>query len=164
MEFHHMAVFVTDMDRSLELYRDLLGFRVIRDFTLPDGPGPGSYMDGPVLDDIFGAAGSRSRAVLARGDGGALLELQQVEVPAVTRTPDRYLRYTGTGITELALGVADIDGWFERVRAAGYETQTDYVWEYAGLGRSFLFYDPDGALIQLCEDYPRPARRTEAAR
>ncbi|WP_461072699.1 VOC family protein [Streptomyces pseudoechinosporeus] len=61
------------------------------------------------------------------------------------------MRYGKTGITELAIDVPDIDDLFQRVKAAGCELQTDYIWSpYAGT-RSFLFYDPDGALIQAME-------------
>ena len=53
-----------------------------------------------------------------------------------------------TGITELGLAVSDIDDLFQRVRAAGYEIQTDYIWSPSPGIRSFLFYDTDGAVIQ----------------
>ena len=57
---------------------------------------------------------------------------------------------------ELGLLVEDIDGWFARIRAAGYATQTEYVWPCGDFGRSFLFYDPDGNMIQLWEHAPKP--------
>jgi predicted enzyme related to lactoylglutathione lyase len=47
--------------------------------------------------------------------------------------------------------VEDIDGWYAKIRAAGYRMQTEYVWTCASLGRSFLFYDQDGNMIQLWE-------------
>ena len=49
------------------------------------------------------------------------------------------------------------DAWFDKVRAAGYRTQTDYVWDCASIGRSFLFYDQDGNLIQLWESPGEPS-------
>ncbi|MFD9514431.1 hypothetical protein [Streptomyces mirabilis] len=39
-----------------------------------------------------------------------------------------------------------------RRRGPGCETQTDYIWSPLPGIRSFLFYDPDGALIQAVED------------
>jgi hypothetical protein len=62
------------------------------------------------------------------------------------------LRYGYTGISELALKVSNIDDWLERIKAADYETQTDYVWTAGGTIKSFLFFDPDGNMIQLVED------------
>ena len=62
------------------------------------------------------------------------------------------LRYGHTGFHELGLLVDDIDAFFAKVRAAGYQTQTEYVWQCANIGRSFLFYDKDGNMIQIWEN------------
>ncbi|BBC38561.1 hypothetical protein SGFS_098550 [Streptomyces graminofaciens] len=89
--------------------------------------------------------------MIVSDDSGATLELQQAANPTTTKAPDEYLRYGATGITELALTVPDIDDLFQRVKAAGVEVQTDYIWTPVPGLRSFLFYDPDGALIQAME-------------
>ena len=70
-------------------------------------------------------------------------------LPDEEETPPEKLRYGHTGFHELGLVVDDIDAFFEKVRAAGYETQTEYVWTCADIGRSFLFYDDDGNMIQI---------------
>jgi catechol 2,3-dioxygenase-like lactoylglutathione lyase family enzyme len=72
--------------------------------------------------------------------------------PARSRPPPKNLRYGHTGFHELGLLVDDIDAFFEKVRAAGYETQTEYVWQCADIGRSFLFYDKDGNMIQIWQN------------
>ena len=82
--------------------------------------------------------------------------MQSCEVPAIQKTPEEILRYGYTGFGELGLLVKDIDGWFEKVRAAGYRTQTEFVWRCANLGQSFLFYDHDGNMIQLMEKDGEP--------
>jgi catechol 2,3-dioxygenase-like lactoylglutathione lyase family enzyme len=55
MNFHHMAVFVSDMQKAVRLWRDVLGFKVVVDTTIPDGTGPGpkTFMYPKLLDDIF---------------------------------------------------------------------------------------------------------------
>lgn len=153
MRFHHMAIFVSDMDEAVKLWRDVMGFEIVVETTIPDGQVPGSQtiMTPPLLDDIFGVKGARSRMVLLTSAEGALIELQQPETPRIEKTPPEKLRYGHTGIHELCLLVTDIDAWFAKVRAAGYKTQTEYVWSAASIGRSFLFYDQDGNLIQLWE-------------
>lgn len=159
MKFHHMAIFVSDMDAALKLWRDLFGFTIRVDTIIPDGDeaGPNAYFSPALLDDIFGAKGSRSRMVILASPEGAVIELQQCEVPRLEKTPPEKLGYRQTGILELALEVENIDGWFEKIRAAGYSTQTEYVWPCANILRSFLFFDQDGNLIQLCE--PMSANR-----
>jgi hypothetical protein len=103
------------------------------------------------IDDILGTKNASNRIVIVADDSGATLELQQAHNPRTTKTPDEYLRYGGTGLTELAITVTDIDDLFQRVKAAGHETQTGYIWSPSPGLRSFLFYDPDGALIQAME-------------
>ena len=55
MRFHHMAVFVSDLDEALRLWRDVMGFKVVVRREIPDGDGPGPdvYMYPRLLDDIF---------------------------------------------------------------------------------------------------------------
>ena len=163
MNFHHMAVFVSDMQKAVRLWRDVLGFKVVVDTTIPDGTGPGpkTFMYPKLLDDIFKVTRAHSQMVLLASDEGALIELQQCENPRIQKTPPENLRYGHTGFHELGLVVSDIDGWFEKVRAAGYETQTEYVWPCANIGRSFLFYDTDGNMIQLWEHTGSPTWQTE---
>ncbi|MGR8946864.1 MAG: VOC family protein [Gammaproteobacteria bacterium] len=159
MRFHHMAVFVSDMNKAIKLWRDVLGFRIVFDAEIPDGekPGPGIYMTPALLDDIFGVKDARSRMVLAVSAENAIIELQQCLNPAIEQTPKAHLRYGHTGFHELGLSVDDIDQWFRTIKTAGYELQTDYVWPCAGIGRSFLFYDDDGNMIQLWEHDKKPS-------
>ncbi len=153
MRFHHMAIFVAEMEAALRLWRDVLGFRVIKDSIIPDGPAPAPavYLYPALLDDIFKVKNARSRMAILVSAEGAIIELQQCENPAIARTPPEHQRYGHTGVHELGLLVTDIDGWFARIREAGYATQTEYVWPCGDFGRSFLFYDPDGNMIQLWE-------------
>lgn len=158
MKFHHMALMVSNLDDAIHLWRDVMGFELGVETVIPDGPepGPNTFMYPSLLDDIFKVKGARSRMALLSSADGAFIELQECQNPAIEKTPPENLRYGHTGIHELGLLVSDIDGWFEKVRAAGYRTQTDYVWQCASMGRSFLFYDQDGNMIQMWENLGQP--------
>jgi len=106
LRIHHVAVFVTDTERSLQLYRNLLGFRVLIDMEIPDG----EMFTQATLDDIFKVQGGRSRMVMLQSSDGTVLELQEPSTSAIERTPDEHLRYGATGISELAFAVDDING------------------------------------------------------
>lgn len=151
MKFHHVALFVTDIDEAIPLWRDVLGFDLVVQSTIPDtaAHGPQARMPQKVLDDIFGVEGATSKMALLQSPDGAMIELQQPLVPAVHPTPPENLRYHHTGIHEVAFLVEDIDALFDKVRAAGYQTNTEYVWTWAVNGKSFLFYDRDGNMIQF---------------
>lgn len=154
MRFHHMAVFVTDLQEAIHLWRDVMGFDLVVETEIPDGevPGPKTYMYPKLLDDIFKVNGARSKMALLASKEGALIELQQCEVPKIQKTPPENLRYGHTGFHELGLLVDDIDAFFQKIRAAGYQTQTEYVWQCADIGRSFLFYDKEGNMIQIWQN------------
>ena len=154
-----MAIFVTDLQAAIHLWRDVMGFELAVETVIPDGAGPGptTYMYPKLLDDIFKVKGARSKMALLSSKEGALIELQECEVPTIQKTPPENLRYGHTGFHELGLVVEDIDAFFAKVRAAGYETQTEYVWQCANLGRSFLFYDKDGNMIQMWEPIGVPS-------
>jgi len=92
--------------------------------------------------------------VILSSKEGAMIELQQPMVPEVQKVGKEQLQYGYVGISELALRVPNVDEWFEKVKAAGYELQTSYVWNAGGIVRSFLFYDPDGNMVQMVEDLP----------
>lgn len=159
MKFHHMAIIVADLQGAIRLWRDVLGFSLAAEKDIPDGPvpGPETYVDPALLDDVFKAKGSRSRMALMSSEQGAMIELQQPAHPAVQLTDPDKQQYRHTGIHELGLLVKDIDAWFAKIRKAGYRTQTEYVWQSANIGRSFIFYDHEGNMIQLWEPIGEPS-------
>ena len=169
MRFHHMALIVSNLQVAIRLWRDVLGFELQVEKTIPDAdtPRPDALMSADILDDIWKTKGARSKMAWLRSSGGAMIELQECENPKVQRTPPENLRYAHTGIHELGLQVDDADYWFERVRSAGYETTSEYVWTAGDFGKSFLFYDSDGNIIQIWQQIPRsqrmPAHQSESA-
>jgi len=144
----HIAIGVSDMERSLRFYRDLLGLRVTLDDAEED---PGGLLSG-----VEGDAGPRTRhGVYLRWDDGphatfiVLSEDQPVSGEAI--------RIGQVGIHHVAFWVDDLEATFEEVRAFGASivlppTTLDTVayGEPAG-GRvmTTLFKDPDGIVIQL---------------
>lgn len=142
------------MDESLKLYRDFLGFTCFTDTIIPDG----FNFDQKTLDDVFHVEGAKSRmAILVCQETGTMLELEQAIVPEVQKVPREQLQYGYVGISELAFEITGIEDWLKKVKAAGYQTQTDYIWSAAKRVKSFLFYDPDGNMVQMVERIQRSA-------
>ena len=166
MRFHHMCLVTADLDQSIAFWRDIMGYTLKVKSAIPDGEGPDSLCTPKLLDDSFGVRGARSHmAILTSEEDGTFIELQQPETPSVQLTPPDRMRYGHTGIRELGLVVEDIEAMFVKVRAAGLRTQTDYIWSTAHRpvapgetappdGRSFIFSDPEGNLIQLWQYIP----------
>ena len=151
MRFHHVCIIVTDLERSLKMWTELFDFKVDIRFCSPGDPGPTGF-DESKLDQMEEMLGRRDASIdcaLLSSPDGAMLEVQQALHPAIRKTPDEYNSYFVTGMRELAFRVDDIDGWFEKVKSAGYQPTTDAIWDFGEQARSFLFYDDDDIRIQL---------------
>jgi len=151
MKIHHVAVMVSDMDESLKFYRDVLGLNVVYDAVNPDG----IFFKQDTADDITHGKNVKSRLVLLMSDEGSMVEINEFINPRRTISSKEQLGYFTTGFKELAFQIDDIDGWFEKVQKAGYETTTPYIWD-AGEGiRSFLCFDRDYNMIQFITPTPQ---------
>ena len=167
MRFHHMCIVVSDIERAKRLWRDVMKFDVQLEATVPDGPatGPDPINDRGAdtmctpkqIDDAFGVKDASAKVALCANAEGAMIELMETQNPAVQKADRGWVRYGYTGFTELGLVVDDLDYWYDRITEAGYEPQAPYIWPCAQIGRSFLFYDDDGNLIQMWQQNPATA-------
>ena len=92
MKFHHVCINVSGMEEALKLYRDVLGFTVVADKTIPDGKGPDNYFDQQTLDDIFHVKNSKSRMALLVSDERSLIELEQPIIPKIQKVPRKNIQ------------------------------------------------------------------------
>ena len=139
---HHVAISTPDLERSLDFYRDLLGFEVVFDGGWPPGTA--------VADAITGLRGSSARQVLLKG-GNAYLELFQYETPSPRPgQPDRPA--CDHGITHLCVDVEDIDAEYARLSAAGmlFHDLPQDVGFGSGV-RTIYGRDPDGNIVEIQE-------------
>jgi catechol 2,3-dioxygenase-like lactoylglutathione lyase family enzyme len=153
MRFHHVCLIVSDLDRSIAMFTKLFDFKVDVDVTAPDdalAATPDSSFP-QLMKDIWKIPAPRTRVALLSSPGGALIELQESLDPKIKQLPEEYHSYHYTGMRELAFRVDDIDGWFDKVKQAGFEPQTPYVWSFGDSARSFAFFDDDHHIIQLWE-------------
>lgn len=154
MEINHVCMIVRDVDESLKLYCNVLGFEKVLDIIIPEG----KFVSQKLIDDSFKTRGARSRMVIVLSPEGSMLEFQQPLTPHIQQTPDRYLRYGHTGISKIVFKVEDVDAWFEKISQTGLELQTEYVWQSAEAMRSFIFYDVDGHMVQICQIISDPRK------
>ncbi len=138
-DFQHVAVTVSDIDRSMAFYRDLLGF--------------------PVLGRLY--FGGESGMVIDFLDIGnnALLEIfsftNVAAKPSDFLYDDRQL-----GLRHMGFRVASVDAVAARVRQAGVEFTLDPLDAVGGVRIAF-FKDPDGTLVEIVEgelDYHIPGQ------
>ncbi len=138
-DFQHVAVTVSDIDRSLAFYRDLLGFPVLGRLTF--GGETGMVID---FLDI---------------GNNALLEIfsftNVAAKPSDFLYDDRQL-----GLRHMGFRVASVDAVAARVRQAGVEFTLEPLDAVGGVRIAF-FKDPDGTLVEIVEgelDYHIPGQ------
>ena len=132
MVLNHFGHCVTDVDRSVRFYCELLGFREKRRMSVPDDPtGRLLRIDAPV----------GLSAVYLEKDG-TILELLAFDRPG--NPPARPRPFNEPGLTHMSFCVTDLAAAKSEVERLGGEVLAD-----AGLGVAVFIRDPDGQPIEL---------------
>jgi catechol 2,3-dioxygenase-like lactoylglutathione lyase family enzyme len=136
VSFCHLVVGVTDMDRALAFYRDVLGMEVVFE----------TLISGEPFDAVLHATRKQEGRVVGGLLGGLMVELLSLgsNPPA-----DAAARRTFTGIHNVSLSVVDLDDTHRRITAAGH-TPDQKPFEIGGV-RMFFVKDPDGTPVEFIE-------------
>jgi len=138
---HHHSFTVSDIERSLRFYRDLLGLELIQDAVRANLE---SY------DRIVGYKNVDLRIVMLRErEGDFILELIQYRnPPGKTRELQNY----HVGASHVCFLVDDLDTEFKRLSAAGVRFNSppvEIVRDGKLVGRALYLFDPDGITVEL---------------
>jgi lactoylglutathione lyase len=136
--FSHIALRVTELDRSLHFYRDGLGFREVSRIDVEGGP-TALLLDAPEA--------SLSAIFLERD--GTTLELQTLSLPdgRKLRMPE-----VGLGWSHIGVRVDDVEKVAETLCALGGRIIESSRYRHPELGSHVLFVtDPDGARVELIQ-------------
>ena len=139
--FSHVCVGVSDIERSLAFYRDVLGLETIFDVEL----------SGPGLEAVTGQGGAVGRMVGCRVPGSTV----SIELICFARPRDPARARAGPfGYTNVSLSVDDLDAAWTALEARGVAPLQKPV--AVGGVRMFFVADPDGTPIEIIE-FPRGA-------
>jgi catechol 2,3-dioxygenase-like lactoylglutathione lyase family enzyme len=140
--FDHVGFAVTDMERSLTFYRDLLGLEIVWERIFEE----------EYVRQLVGYPTLRLRTVFLRLPGTEtcleLLEYQQVPRQHVD------MHRANPGNAHLCIGVEDLDLVYEKLKAVGVDFVTPPVVSTAGNfkgSKTIYLHDPDGISMQLME-------------
>jgi glyoxylase I family protein len=141
----HVGICVSDLERSLAFYRDLLGF----------APEHELEVEGEPTDTLLRLHGTKLKAVYLSRDG-VRIELLHFASPT---GPPRHARVMNeVGLTHLSFRVADLDAVVTDLRAAGAQVLDDTILRFPDFGSAACFVvDPDGQLIELVQAPGDPA-------
>jgi catechol 2,3-dioxygenase-like lactoylglutathione lyase family enzyme len=142
----HIAVTVSDLDRSLSFYKDILGFEEVERHLL----------EGETISTMAGKPGVVMQVVRLQAPQGPqiLLDLQQYVKPAGVVSN---ARLGMANHSHFCFGVENMDAAYKELKAKGVEFISAPVtfdlgedWDYGALRVVFL-KDPDGFILELVE-------------
>lgn len=163
-EIHHVALAVSDMERSIAFYRDILGFRKTLDMQL------GS----PSLNRLLRMQpGTTGRSIILQQGLSTIGEIELVQFSPAPSPPTPAKGAGGLGAFLLSFAVRDeeLDAVYQRLLEKGiacYSEPQDVELPGYGAMRAVIFEDPDGQMIELIQlpsadeiERVRAARRAE---
>ena len=138
---HHTGLVVSNLERSIAFYRDLLGLELMVEVRLAD----------PWIGEMTGLPSADLRiACLKVGGSDHFLEVIHYESPRGDASESAPINTVGS--MHVCLAVEDLDAVCQRLRSAGVDFHTDPV---TILGRPEIrlvyFRDPDGMLLELVQ-------------
>ena len=136
-EIRHTGIVVTDMEKALRFYRDLLGLKVAQDFK----------EEGSYIDSISELSGVRVRMVKLTADDGSMVELLQY-LSHPRKAPENR-QICEIGCSHIAFSVDDIDREYARLLKNGVRFNCPPYVSPDGYAKVTFCHDPDGTSIEL---------------
>jgi lactoylglutathione lyase len=152
-EIFHTGITVSDLDRSVAFYRDVLGLELVTQWDSSQ----------PYLRAVVGYPDAELRIALLRLPGGVQagrsghhIELLEYRTPRGVRGDSRTFN---PGNAHVAFMVTDLDATYAEMKAKGVRFKSAPVAvthsRNAG-GKAVYFLDPDDVTLELIQPAPRP--------
>jgi len=143
---------VTNLDKSIEFYRDVLGLE------LPGGAQP--FGAKPEIMQLGNTIGAQNRIAVLTVPGSTL-GVELIEYKDIDRRP-AHPCFQDPGAANLTLRVRDIDAVMARVRSSGVKVLTAAGRPVAigTASRNVFLQDPDGFVVEVAQPVPPPEAGT----
>lgn len=136
----HFGVVVSDVERSLRFYRDLLGLEIVQ----------AAEESGTRIDNMLGLSNVSVKTVkMSAEGGGSLVEL--LEFRSHPRHFDPMREICSLGPSHLAFTVEDLDALYKRLLRSGVLFNAPPQLSPNGYAKVAFCRDPDGTSIELVE-------------
>jgi catechol 2,3-dioxygenase-like lactoylglutathione lyase family enzyme len=137
--FHHTAISVTDLDRSIHFYRDLLGMTL--EWRI-------DHRKNEALEKVLALKNVDVSYAMLSGWGGRVEIFQYHSPQGQPFPPDKPV--CDRGITHFGFQVEDIDGLYEKLLGEGVRFNTSPQVIRPGVKATY-FHDPDGMTLELVQ-------------
>ncbi len=138
----HTGITVSNLERSLAFWRDVLGFELSHT----------AHQTGEMAKEITGVTGAEIKLAVLKSPGGHKIELLEYLAPSDRKYAD--VGPCDVGHVHVALLVDDLDAVLERIATSGWKVagkpQTLKMGPNAGK-RVVYVRDPDGTTIEFMQ-------------
>jgi catechol 2,3-dioxygenase-like lactoylglutathione lyase family enzyme len=142
MKVRHVGITVSDLERSISFYCDVLGFTIVKE------------MDefGDHIDNFSELKGVDVHTVKMSGDDGSMIELLYYRSHPESSYDNLLSKISKIGCSHFAVTVDDLMKLYSRL--LDNKISVIYEPQYSPDGNVRLMFcrDPDGTLIELVED------------
>jgi catechol 2,3-dioxygenase-like lactoylglutathione lyase family enzyme len=139
----HTGITVSDVERSLAFWRDVLGFECSHS----------AHQSGEMAEQITGVKGAELKLAVVKAPDGHKIELLEYLAPA-DRKKDVHLRPCDVGHVHVALTVDSLAPLLQKIAASGWKPAGKPQTLTAGpnAGKCVIYVrDPDGTTIEFME-------------
>jgi len=138
----HTGITVSDLERSLKFWRDVLGFELSHT----------THQTCELAQAITGVEGAEIKLAVLKTPGGHKVELLEYLAPADRKRAD--IRPCDVGSVHVALLVRDLDAALERIAASDWRAagKPQMLQSGPNAGKRVVYVrDPDGTTIELMQ-------------
>lgn len=136
----HLGLCVSDLERSLRFWRDVMGFALSSEF-------PELRVENEMADRLLSLRGVSLHAVYLERDGFRIELLHYASPRSPGAAPKRGMN--DLGLTHLSVRVPDVREAMAAIEAGGGRVEADTLIEIDGLAVAVFARDPDGTPIEL---------------
>jgi catechol 2,3-dioxygenase-like lactoylglutathione lyase family enzyme len=138
----HCGIVVSDMEKSVRFYCDLLGLKIVKDYT-----DKGEY-----INTVLGIQNVDLRMVKCVTEDDGMIELLEYLTPKKKERGDApEIRLNNIGGTHVAFTVGNIEEEYARLSKEGIKFVSKPVISPDGYAKVAFCRDPDGFFIELVQ-------------
>ena len=138
MKFNHVGISVTDIDRSIAFYRDMLGMEQLCDVF------PFSGADYEAIMDIPGVTGRMCMI----GKNNLQLELFEF---TKSKAKDKEYPVSDRGYSHFGVEVDDVAAAYDKLKSAGVRIHCPVITFVGGGVKAAYCRDPDGNVFEILQ-------------
>lgn len=145
-EVAHIGITISDMERSIAFYRDVLGLKFLGELV----------MEGPETDELFNLKNAKLRVAYLNGSEHIMAPAIELIQFVNNETVIDEMSLFKTSISEICFRTDDIDQVYKHLIDNGVKCLSapqafDFTSDGFSKSKAIYFKDPDGIILELME-------------